>query len=410
MKTTNKILFEKIRTMLKSYLKFSQLREILSEADSASFPEIENLPINSGREKKGDINLKDIKTRNFIDKTITYAERNLGIEDYQKLQYDLSLILAECDEMNIAEEILTNLINDTKTGSHLKAESLLGLADILIRKSFWDKSIVLIVTARELFGDLNDSIGLAKCENMCGTYYGERGEIVSARNHFVNSLNLLKENEDDKLEARIESNLAILEVICGNCNIANKYFINAIEKFEKVGELKRMAEQQHNLGMMYLEQKEYEKAIKEFDGVIELAANKQYQTILTISYLGKANALALMNNNKAGLEYCYKAMDIAVKIEDRMTIADVYRVIGIIERNYKHYDLAEKYLNISMRLNDEIKNRLNTAETSYEFGLLYNESGNETEKSDWLKKALKYYEEIKASSKVNNISGLLSSA
>ena len=225
MKTTNKILFEKISTMLKSYLKFSQLREFLGDAESISFSEIE-FPTNySDREEKRDINLRDIKARNFIDKTITYAERNLGIEDYQKLQFDLSLILAECDEMNIAEEILTNLINNVKTEPHIKAESLLALADILIRKSFWDKSIVLIVQARELFGDLNDSIGMAKCENMSGTYYGERGEIISARNHFVNSLNLLKEKEDSKLEARIESNLAILEVICGNCDIANKYFI-----------------------------------------------------------------------------------------------------------------------------------------------------------------------------------------
>ena len=94
-------------------------------------------------------------------------------------------------------------------------------------------------------------------------------------------------------------------------------------------------------------------------------------------------------------------MDVAIKIEDRLTIADVYRVIAIIEKNYKHYDLAEKYLNISLRLNDEIKNRLNTAETSYEFGLLYKESGNNKEKDDWLKKALKYYEEIKAVQKVN---------
>ena len=127
--------------------------------------------------------------------------------------------------------------------------------------------------------------------------------------------------------------------------------------------------------MMYFEQRMYERAIVEFDGVITIASDRLYQTLLAISYLGKANSLALMNNNKAGLEFCYKAMDVAIKIEDRLTIADVYRVIAIIEKNYKHYDLAEKYLNISLRLNDEIKNRLNTAETSYEFGLLYKESG-----------------------------------
>lgn len=402
MRELNKILYNKITVLLRKYLNSSQLHDYLKELEAISSPK----SFDQKQELK-EVNFKNVAARKLMDKTISFAKENLSIDKYQKLLYDLASMLAECEEINIAEEILTNLINDVKA-DQLKAESLLVLADILIRKSFWDKSIILIVQARELFGELNDKIGMAKCENLCGTYYGERGEILSARNHFINSLNLLNENEDDKLAAKIESNLAILEIICGNYNTAKKYFTRAIDKFEKLGEYKRIAVQRHNMGMMYLDQKTYDRAIVEFDSVISLATNKQYQTILVISYLGKANALALMNKNKEALEYCYKAMDIAIRIEDRLTIADVYRVFGIVERNFKHFDLAEKYLNISLRLNDEVKNRLNTAETSYEFGLLYHERRNNKEKEDWLKKALKYYEEIKAAQKINHITELLS--
>ena len=402
MKELNKILYDKITLLLRKYLNSSQLLDYSNEIEAISLLK----SFDQKPEELLEVNLKDVAARKLIDKTISFANENLSTENYQKSLYDLASMLAECEEMNISEEILTNLINDVKS-EQLKAESLLVLADILIRKSFWDKSIILIVQAKELFEDLNDTVGVAKCENLCGTYYGERGEIVSARNHFINSLNLLNENEDDKLAANIESNLAILEIVCGNYDTAKKYFTRAINKFEKLGEYKRIAIQRHNMGMMYLDQKTYDRAIVEFDSVISLATNKQYHTILAISYLGKANALALMNKNKEGLEFCYKAMDIAIRIEDRLTIADVYRVFGIIERNFKHFDLAEKYLNISLRLNDEVKNRLNTAETSYEFGLLYNESGNNKGKEDWLKKALIYYEEIKAAQKVNHITELL---
>ena len=402
MKELNKILYDKITLLLRKYLNSSQLLDYSNEIEAISLLK----SFDQKPEELLEVNLKGVAARKLIDKTISFANENLSTENYQKSLYDLASMLAECEEMNISEEILTNLINDVKS-EQLKAESLLVLADILIRKSFWDKSIILIVQAKELFEDLNDTVGVAKCENLCGTYYGERGEIVSARNHFINSLNLLNENEDDKLAANIESNLAILEIVYGNYDTAKKYFTRAINKFEKLGEYKRIAIQRHNMGMMYLDQKTYDRAIVEFDSVISLATNKQYHTILAISYLGKANALALMNKNKEGLEFCYKAMDIAIRIEDRLTIADVYRVFGIIERNFKHFDLAEKYLNISLRLNDEVKNRLNTAETSYEFGLLYNESGNNKGKEDWLKKALIYYEEIKAAQKVNHITELL---
>ena len=402
MKELNKILYDKITLLLRKYLNSSQLLDYSNEIEAISLLK----SFDQKPEELLEVNLKGVAARKLIDKTISFANENLSTENYQKSLYDLASMLAECEEMNISEEILTNLINDVKS-EQLKAESLLVLADILIRKSFWDKSIILIVQAKELFEDLNDTVGVAKCENLCGTYYGERGEIVSARNHFINSLNLLNENEDDKLAANIESNLAILEIVCGNYDTAKKYFTRAINKFEKLGEYKRIAIQRHNMGMMYLDQKTYDRAIVEFDSVISLATNKQYHTILAISYLGKANALALMNKNKEALEFCYKAMDIAIRIEDRLTIADVYRVFGIIERNFKHFDLAEKYLNISLRLNDEVKNRLNTAETSYEFGVLYNESGNNKGKEDWLKKALIYYEEIKAAQKVNHITELL---
>jgi len=103
-------------------------------------------------------------------------------------------------------------------------------------------------------------------------------------------------------------------------------------------------------------------------------------------------------------------MDVAIKIEDKLTIADVYKVIGTIERNQMHYDSADKYLNISLRLNNELENRLNTAETSFEYGILSDKNGKVSEKTDWLKKALEYYSEIKAAGKVDVIEEMLAVA
>ena len=151
MKESNKILYDKVNNLLKKYLNTSQLQNYSNELDAISLPKF----FNQKQEFK-EVNFKDVAARKLIDKTISFAKENLDTSKYQNLLYDLASMLAECEEMNISEEILTHLINDVKA-DQLKAESLLVLADILIRKSFWDKSIILIVLVTEIFGDLNDN-------------------------------------------------------------------------------------------------------------------------------------------------------------------------------------------------------------------------------------------------------------
>jgi hypothetical protein len=58
-------------------------------------------------------------------------------------------------------------------------------------------------------------------------------------------------------------------------------------------------------------------------------------------------------------------------------------------------------------MNITLKNTLNIAETSFELGLLSDEIGNESEKTDWLQKSLRYYSDIDATEKVTMIEELL---
>ncbi|HDZ58881.1 MAG TPA: tetratricopeptide repeat protein, partial [Ignavibacteriales bacterium] len=169
-------------------------------------------------------------------------------------------------------------------------------------------------------------------------------------------------------------------------------------------------ELRHNIGMLYLEKREYEKASKEFGNAILVAIKGNYPTVLTISYLGKANALLKLNALEDSYEYCYKALEIAIRIEDKLTIADVYRVIGTIERKLKHYNAAVMYLDISLQMNLRTENKLNTAETSLELALMYDETGDAQEKINCLNKAQQYYTEINAVEKVKLIDELLEPA
>ncbi|MFC2103462.1 tetratricopeptide repeat protein [Bacteroidota bacterium] len=347
-----------------------------------------------------------VEVRIIIDSTVTYAQSILVSDIYVRFILDITTILSESCCINLAEEILINTISDVRSDKTY-ALLLMLLADISIRKSFWDNSINLLNQAVEILTELDDILNLAKCENLFGTLYGEKGEIQTAKNHFLKGTEYLKDNIDENLAANLENNLAILENITGNLELAKEHYHIALKKFEAINQMKKIAEIRHNLGMLNFADNQFEKAIEEFDKAINIAIQHDYKTVLAISYLGKANTYLCINNSNETSAYCYKAMDAAIKVDDKLTIADIYRIIGILEKEMNHYDTAESYFHVSLRLNKELGNKLNYAESAFELGNLYKQINNSKDKSEWLNRALSYYTEINAEGKILEINELL---
>jgi tetratricopeptide (TPR) repeat protein len=353
MKNLSEIFLNKITLCLEEFFSKSQVTELIQGFETQRFPNNQSPAALSESTFLTELDYNSIEERKIIDGTITFAKKTLEKDSYSKFLLELAKVLAENDNMNMAAEILVNSIQKVQSDSFY-AESSLALADIFIRKAYWDNSLTLINQAKVIYTRLGDKLGLARCENLFGTSYGERGVLQISKDHFKNGLDLLQDNLNVKLSAEIETNLAILENISGNFSVAELHIFSALHKFEILGDTKRIAEVRHNIGMLFLEQKEYVKANIEFDKAIAIATAENYQTLLSVSFLGKAETLLRCDDYKNSLAYCYNALDIANKIEDKLTIADVYRVIGMLERKQKNYKLSEKYLQISLSLNEEL--------------------------------------------------------
>ena len=66
-------------------------------------------------------------------------------------------------------------------------------------------------------------------------------------------------------------------------------------------------------------------------------------------------------------------------VNDRLSIADAYKVKAMIYREMKKFDLAESYFMTSLRLNLELGSQLNAGETYFEVGIPREERGNKNE-------------------------------
>ncbi len=290
---------------------------------------------------------------------------------------------------------------------YVKQNLCWGLADVFSRRADWQRSLVTIEEAESIYKELNDNGGLAKCKNLLGSIYGERGDLAKAKAYFLNSLALINTENDVELTANLETNLGVLENIQGQTDDSIKHLTNALVSYNKLGDKRRITETKHNIGMVYLELKDYESALAAFDEAIEIAKQGGYMSTLSLIYLAKSQVLVAMDDFYYASEFADKALDISHSTDDKLTSADSYRVKGIIERSRKNFDAAETYLLTSVRINTNLKNEHNIALTSLELAALYEEKNNSQSKESYLTRALNYFKQINAFKEVKKIEDML---
>ena len=163
----------------------------------------------------------------------------------------------------------------------------------------------------------------------------------------------------------------------------------------------------HNIGITYTKKKEYSNALKELDKSIAISLNESIFSILGISYVTKAFIFAQMEDIELSKAFADKAMEICYKTNDKLSVAEIYKVEGIIKRLQKIYVQSESFLKTSLRINQEYKNKMNEAETFLELGILYKDWKMPDKSVLSFNSALKYFKKIKAENEIKNIEQFL---
>ena len=362
--------------------------------------------INDFYKNQLEINIDSCNERIKIDRTITFSEKRLSPDKFCEFLLDLGRLCISCGKLNFASEIFKKIKKNSKKKLY-EAESLLELANVFSRKADWSRSLETVTDAERLFSKLNNSFGLARCNNVLGSIYGDQGDIEKAKKYFLKSLSLINPVNDLEMAANLNTNLGIIDNIQGNKVDAKKHLKNALLIYEKLGYLKSMAEVYYNIGTTCLGSEDYDSALDAFDAGIEIAKNGRFILILCLIYLAKSQALIAKDDINSAAIFVDKALEISHIVDDKLTTADIFKVKGIIERHLRNYKLSESYLLMSLRINTSLKNEMNIAETSYELGVLYEEIDNSKSKNSYLENALEYYKRIRMEQKVKKIEIML---
>ncbi len=138
----------------------------------------------------------------------------------------------------------------------------------------------------------------------------------------------------------------------------------------------------------------YDTALDEFNKCISHSLHNDYLSNCAVAYIGKAFIYTKLNNSALADAYTDKAMEIAYKINDTLSIADIYKIKGMIYNEMDNFQLSEEFFENSIRLNKDLENKLNAAESSAEMGKLLQKNEREEEAKPYLDSAVSYYKEI----------------
>ncbi|NWF89300.1 MAG: tetratricopeptide repeat protein [Ignavibacteriaceae bacterium] len=316
-----------------------------------------------------------IKEREVINHLTTFAEQKLTKESFLALLLELAHLTTFSGEVSIATELSQDVIakceSDDKLLKYL-AEAHLSLARIAWSQAYWDQSQKEVSTSYKIYSKLKDKEGFAKCENMLATIYGEQGDIQKSLTHLETGLAFLADSDNISLRAMFEVNLGILYNISGDNGKAIWNYKNALQKYEKLNDARRIARVRHNIGMLFTKMGEYQSALEEFNQSISISLENGYLSNCAIGYIGKAFIYTKLKNSALAEVFTDKAMEISYKINDTLSIADIYKIKGMIQGDLENFDLSEELFENSIRLNDDFNSKLNKAESEDELNILYN--------------------------------------
>lgn len=392
-------IIREIENLLKQYFNEAEASNFYQRLTD-SFGDREKVEIVTSKIDQAQLNTKipiGMNERELITQITTFAEHKLQEEILLQLLLELAQLMTFSGEISVATELSEDVLSKSEGDESLlkyRADARLSLSRIAWSQAYWDQSLKEVQESYELFAKIEDKNGFARCENMLATIYGEQGEIEKSLDHLEKGLVFLADSENIELRAMFETNLGILYNIKGDTGKALWNLKNGLEKYEQLKDMRRVARVRHNLGILYTKMADYQAALEEFNKSITVSIENGYLSNCAIGYIGKAYIYTKLKNNALAEVFTDKAMEISYKINDTLSIADIYKIKGMIQNDLENFELSEELFENSVRLNEDFGNKLNKAESFDELSDLYKKTDRKDKAESFKQKATQYFQKI----------------
>jgi len=347
---------------------------------------------------------KDIILRDIDFDTVVYhAAKYLGKTDYVELLYDIGGSAIKYGEFKRGSEILhMALKNSGQKNKELVANILRKLGNIDFYMNNFQAAQKYFNRSLKLFTQVDNKVGILSINNYIGATLVEEGKFYEGEIRFIQARKMAEEAKVPEMIAKANMNLGIIYNMRGLYEGAINCFQKALDA--NLGQDPELLSNIYlNYAFTYKFTQEYNTSIEYLDKALDLICktNNRYQKGLV--YLLKAEVACLKGELSASTALVTSAFAIFTESGDRLSTADAYKILGMINRQSKNYDISLSYFENSRRIYEKITNPINLAETLVEMANLYLAISDKVMAKKVLHQAVKNYEKIGAKPKVEKL-------
>jgi tetratricopeptide (TPR) repeat protein len=346
-----------------------------------------------------------------LDRLITLCHDRLAVNEVCQVLLGIGDIFKAHGETNRAEEMYTlALTQGEQSGKKAYvAEAYMRRGEVYSCKAQWKQSSSDLGRSRVLFLELKHHEALGRVENILGTNHAEQGKVKQAVEFFERALILFERTRQTQMAGVALMNLGVTCNIIGDYDSALAHYKRAQARFEEGGDLNRLGELHHNMGMSFLSKHLFTEAIREFDTSHAMSSSMHNVSLMGLARLAKADAYYHLHDLPMALKLVNQAIEVFTKSNERLRLADSYKVKGIIHREMGSLHAAESYLQTSLRINIDINNLLNIAESYFEIGILEMKRKRTEEALQAFQEAKVAFKKVGAQQEVKKIEDQMSS-
>jgi len=232
----------------------------------------------------------------------------------------------------------------------------------------WDKAIEYFKNSLLISEELNNLKRKARIIKSIGLAYLFKGDTERGYKYLKNSLKICEEIEAEVLYAMVLNNMGIYYDIVGEWENAVKYYKKSLSIYKKLNNIIQISNTMGNIGFAYSYLNKSKIAIFHYKESVILSEKigDIYNKGINLIHLGE-EYLKKDNFSKTKY-YIIQAEKIFNKLEDKLGLADVFKLKGILSKKLKDWESSNKFFKRSIKVYSQQGDRLNEGETYYEWG------------------------------------------
>jgi tetratricopeptide (TPR) repeat protein len=244
--------------------------------------------------------------------------------------------------------------------------------------------------------------------NLVGNALFESGRMADAEERYSELLETSTTWDDEEGKARAANNLGVLANVRGRRDLALTCYQRALAAYQRLGNVRGLAETHHNLGISYRDLGFDRDADTHFSRAAELSEEAGLEDVIALAEAERAGLRVRWRDGRLAGEMARRALERFQRISDPTGAAQAIRIMGLAALAEGDADEAEARLTEALEIARAHDDALLHAEVQRDRGMLLRDRGDAGAAREALTDAAEHFQLIGAAAEAEALRVMIS--